>query len=75
VGGQNGCVERGAARTLARFAHALPGARAETVKNNLNPKFTTPVVVDFFFEEVSYVKFEVRGTCPKARAQKTLAGT
>jgi hypothetical protein len=25
-----------------------PAARAETVKNNLNPKFTTPVLVDFF---------------------------
>jgi hypothetical protein len=35
---------------------------AETVPNNLNPRFTTPVLVDFYFEEVTYVKFEARRT-------------
>ena len=45
----------GAVRALTRWA-----LRTETVPNNLNPRFTTPVVVDFYFEEVTYVKFEAR---------------
>jgi hypothetical protein len=32
----------------------------ETLRNNLNPVFTTPILVDYFFEEVQYLKFEVR---------------
>ena len=40
----------------------MGAASAETVPNNLNPRFTSPVLVDFYFEEVTYIKFEARLT-------------
>jgi hypothetical protein len=30
------------------------------VRNNLDPVFTTPILIDYFFEEVQYLKFEAR---------------
>jgi|AntRauMFilla1563_2_1112583.scaffolds.fasta_scaffold101324_1 hypothetical protein len=32
----------------------------ELIQNNLNPKFTTPIKVDFFFEELQELLFKVR---------------
>lgn len=34
-------------------------AQTETIRNNLNPTFVTPIVLDFFFEEIQYLKFQV----------------
>eukprot|EP01132_Coremiostelium_polycephalum_P000624 gene624-774_t len=33
--------------------------KTEMIKNNLNPKFKTPVNIDYFFEEVQNLRFEV----------------
>ena len=33
--------------------------RTETVNNSLAPTFTTPIALDYFFEELQYVRFMV----------------
>ncbi len=40
--------------------HAMPWveiARTEIVKDDLNPNFATPIVLDYFFEEVQPIKY------------------
>jgi hypothetical protein len=44
----------------------------ETLKNILDPVFTTPVLVDYFFEEVQYLKVEARAARTHAPAVRTL---
>jgi len=34
-------------------------AQTETIDNNLNPDFATPVVLDYFFEKSQEIRFEV----------------
>ena len=52
----------GAAQSFRR-ARCLPGRaltrrpRAEVVNNNLDPVWTTPFVIDFFFEETQTLRF------------------
>jgi copine 1/2/3 len=33
--------------------------RTETIQDNLNPTFSTPIVVDFFFELIQRIRFDV----------------
>lgn len=47
-------------RSLARFRGAsltLRATAADTVKNNLDPVWTTPFVIDFYFEEAQTLRF------------------
>lgn len=34
-------------------------AQTETIDNNLNPDFATPVILDYFFEKSQEIRFEV----------------
>ena len=42
-----------------------PRARADVVKNNLDPVWTTPFIIDFFFEETQTLRF--RRAAPRRR--------
>lgn len=34
-------------------------AKTDTVENNLNPDFSTPIIVEYFFEKTQLIRFEV----------------
>ena len=41
----------------------MAARRAEVVKNNLNPVWSTPFVIDFYFEESQTLRFRHATRC------------
>ena len=45
-------------------------AQTETINNNLNPDFSTPIPIDYYFEKIQEIRFEVYDQDPSRREEQ-----
>ncbi|CAI2362928.1 unnamed protein product [Moneuplotes crassus] len=44
--------------------------KTETIQNNLNPDFSTPIIIDYFFEKTQDIRFEVWDQDPSRKEKQ-----
>ncbi|CAI2364003.1 unnamed protein product [Moneuplotes crassus] len=49
--------------------------KTETIQNNLNPDFSTPIILDYFFEKTQDIRFEVYDQDPTRKEEQGMNTT